>query len=59
MNSFLPMDGLTELEVKLTYSDGAKKSSDLQFYFEDTNVMEDLNMIYRLIEVEFRDTYLD
>ena len=49
LNSFLPMDGLTELEVKLTYTDGAKKTSDLQFYFEDTAAdMEDQDMIARL-----------
>lgn len=53
------MDGLTELEVKLTYSDGVKKISDLSFYFEDAGNMEDLNLIERLIQIDFRDTYLD
>ncbi|KAL4438400.1 hypothetical protein ABPG74_009439 [Tetrahymena malaccensis] len=59
LNSFLPLEGLNELEIKLTYSDGAKKTSDIQFYFEDVNTMEDQNLIDRLMEVDFRDTYLD
>lgn len=55
LNSFLPMDGLSELEVKLTYTDGTKRkglggagssggsssSSDIQFYFEDVGPMDE------------------
>ncbi|EGR27735.1 MIR domain protein [Ichthyophthirius multifiliis] len=59
LNSFLPMDGLSEKEFKLTYTDGVKNNSNLQLYFDDVGKLENQNLIQKLSQNSFNDTYID
>ena len=51
------MKQLTEKEAKLLYIDGSINIVDMRFYLEDIVTLEEMSLIDKLRQVEFRDTY--
>lgn len=57
-NFFLPLHDITSKEVKLLYADNCDNNS-VHFYFEDICSLKKPDVINKLVEVNFRDTYRD